>query len=139
MQCPFCESDCTKVVDTRPKYMERYRRYHCMDCDRRFSTIEVVQTIGDNDRWKTHRKPSVGKVMKHTKEVDEIAENMAELPLGEDVADFVIEKAESVAENEESVIEESKSVIQEPKPMTREEFEAKMKEARMAKMKSMSS
>ena len=47
MKCPFCGSDNTRVIDTRPAddYTSIRRRRLCDDCDKRFTTYEKVETI----------------------------------------------------------------------------------------------
>lgn len=47
LRCPACGSDQTKVTDSRsrgPKAVEhgRFRRRQCSECDRRFTTVELV-------------------------------------------------------------------------------------------------
>ena len=47
MKCPFCGSDNTRVIDSRPaddNYSIRRRRL-CDDCGKRFTTYEKVETI----------------------------------------------------------------------------------------------
>lgn len=47
MKCPFCSSDNTRVIDSRPaddNYSIRRRRL-CDDCGKRFTTYEKVETI----------------------------------------------------------------------------------------------
>lgn len=42
MKCPYCQSKRTICKDTRAKEdYARYRRYECLDCNRRFSTTEI--------------------------------------------------------------------------------------------------
>ncbi len=47
MKCPFCGSDNTKVIDSRPAddNMAIRRRRECEDCKKRFTTYEKVETI----------------------------------------------------------------------------------------------
>ena len=56
MRCPFCSSENTRVIDSRPaddNYSIRRRRL-CDDCGKRFTTYEKVETIPlikkDNNR-----------------------------------------------------------------------------------------
>lgn len=43
MQCPFCKSENTKVLETRvQKEHEIRRRRQCLDCRGRFSTVETL-------------------------------------------------------------------------------------------------
>ncbi len=47
MKCPYCGSDNTRVIDSRPaddNYSIRRRRL-CDDCQKRFTTYEKVETI----------------------------------------------------------------------------------------------
>ena len=47
MKCPFCSSENTKVIDSRPaddNYSIRRRRI-CDECGKRFTTYEKVETI----------------------------------------------------------------------------------------------
>ena len=46
MKCPFCKSYQTSVIDSRPveDYIRR-RRYHCSECNKRFTTYERVYEI----------------------------------------------------------------------------------------------
>ncbi|MEE1008391.1 MAG: transcriptional regulator NrdR [Agathobacter sp.] len=47
MRCPFCSSENTRVIDSRPaddNYSIRRRRL-CDDCGKRFTTYEKVETI----------------------------------------------------------------------------------------------
>lgn len=64
MKCPFCNSDNTRVIDSRPaddNYAIRRRRL-CDDCLKRFTTYEKVETIPlivikkDNNREQYDRK-----------------------------------------------------------------------------------
>ncbi len=47
MKCPFCGSDNTRVVDSRPAddNLAIRRRRECDDCKKRFTTYEKVETI----------------------------------------------------------------------------------------------
>ena len=47
MKCPFCGSDNTRVIDSRPAddNTSIRRRRLCDDCDKRFATYEKVETI----------------------------------------------------------------------------------------------
>ena len=47
MKCPFCNSEDTKVVDSR-SFMDGYsikRRRECINCQKRFTTYEKVEEI----------------------------------------------------------------------------------------------
>ncbi len=43
MQCPYCDNNSTKVVDTREAADKVRRRRECNDCDRRFTTYETAE------------------------------------------------------------------------------------------------
>ena len=47
MKCPFCGSDETRVIDSRPAddNTSIRRRRLCDDCKKRFTTYEKVETI----------------------------------------------------------------------------------------------
>ena len=47
MKCPFCSYDESKVIDSRPTDEgERIRRRReCMNCNKRFTTYEVIETV----------------------------------------------------------------------------------------------
>ncbi len=47
MKCPFCSSDNTRVIDSRPAddNTSIRRRRECDDCQKRFTTYEKVETI----------------------------------------------------------------------------------------------
>lgn len=42
MQCPFCQSDDTKVLETRKETGNVQRRRQCKKCGRRFATVERI-------------------------------------------------------------------------------------------------
>ena len=46
MKCPFCSSDNTKVIDSRPAddNTSIRRRRQCEDCGKRFTTYEKLET-----------------------------------------------------------------------------------------------
>lgn len=44
MNCPKCDAD-ARCYDSRPTGRMRRRRYQCMACGERFSTIEQVMTL----------------------------------------------------------------------------------------------
>ena len=47
MKCPYCSSDNTRVIDSRPAEDNSSirRRRVCDECDKRFTTYEKVETI----------------------------------------------------------------------------------------------
>jgi len=42
MVCPFCKSYQVSCIDSRQHPDYRNRRYKCLDCSKRFSTMEVI-------------------------------------------------------------------------------------------------
>jgi transcriptional repressor NrdR len=46
MNCPFCSQNDTKVTDSRPESDGIRRRRECLDCGRRFTTLERVELAG---------------------------------------------------------------------------------------------
>ena len=54
MRCPACDSEKSRIIDTRPiAFSRRRRRYECLSCGFRFNSIEYVQIkqkeISNND------------------------------------------------------------------------------------------
>lgn len=47
MKCPFCGTDDTRVIDSRPAddNTSIRRRRHCDECNKRFTTYEKVETV----------------------------------------------------------------------------------------------
>lgn len=45
MQCPYCDHDSTRVIDTRESSEKVRRRRECADCERRFTTYETAQKL----------------------------------------------------------------------------------------------
>lgn len=45
MNCPNCQSHNVKVCDSRPNVDSTFRRRHCLDCNHRFSTIEIRKDV----------------------------------------------------------------------------------------------
>lgn len=43
MRCPFCGFEDTKVIDSRPADDRKRRRRECTNCQKRFTTFEVVE------------------------------------------------------------------------------------------------
>ncbi len=43
MKCPFCGFEDTKVIDSRPSEEKKRRRRECTNCQRRFTTYEIVE------------------------------------------------------------------------------------------------
>jgi transcriptional repressor NrdR len=45
MQCPYCDNDSSKVVDTRETCEKVRRRRECSECVRRFTTYETAEKL----------------------------------------------------------------------------------------------
>lgn len=46
MKCPYCGYSESKVIDSRPTDEgERIRRRECLNCAKRFTTYEVIETV----------------------------------------------------------------------------------------------
>lgn len=43
MHCPYCGHTESKVIDSRPTDEKKRRRRECMNCQKRFTTYEVVE------------------------------------------------------------------------------------------------
>lgn len=43
MRCPFCGERDTRVLDSRPSEMKIRRRRECENCQKRFTTYEIVE------------------------------------------------------------------------------------------------
>lgn len=43
-RCPKCKALNTTIVDSRPVRFWRRRRHHCITCEYRFSTVQIVYT-----------------------------------------------------------------------------------------------
>lgn len=43
MRCPFCGFEDTKVIDSRPADDRKRRRRECTNCQKRFTTFEIVE------------------------------------------------------------------------------------------------
>ena len=72
MKCPFCRSENTRVIDSRPADDNNSirRRRLCDDCGKRFTTYEKVETIPliiikkDNNREQYDRSKIEGGVLR---------------------------------------------------------------------------
>ena len=72
MKCPFCSSENTRVIDSRPAddNSSIRRRRMCDDCGKRFTTYEKVETIPlivikkDNTREQYDRSKIEGDVLR---------------------------------------------------------------------------
>ncbi len=47
MRCPFCNTTDSKVIDSRPAdgYSSIRRRRECLNCQRRFTTYEIIERV----------------------------------------------------------------------------------------------
>ena len=47
MKCPYCGAADSKVIDSRPAYDSARirRRRECLECGKRFTTYEIVETV----------------------------------------------------------------------------------------------
>ena len=71
MKCPFCSSENTRVIDSRPADDNNsIRRRECLSCKKRFTTYEKVETIPlivikkDNTREQYDRSKIEGGVLR---------------------------------------------------------------------------
>lgn len=119
MKCPFCGSDNTRVIDSRPvdDNCSIRRRRLCDDCSKRFTTYEKVETIplivikkGDTreqyDRSKIeagiiracHKRPvSADQISKVVDEVETTIFGMEEREINSDViGELVMEKIKDI-------------------------------------------
>lgn len=72
MKCPFCSSDATKVIDSRPSEDNSAirRRRQCEECNRRFTTYEKIETLPlmivkkDNNRETYDREKLEGGIVR---------------------------------------------------------------------------
>lgn len=72
MKCPFCGSFESKVIDSRPTDdgEKIRRRRECIDCQKRFTTFEAIETIPlyvvkkDNTRERFSRDKILGGLMR---------------------------------------------------------------------------
>jgi len=71
MRCPICQSD-TKVFDTRPTKNGIWRRRECLNCKRRFTTVETIQ-----------EEPGPGMLKRYAIPTDELIRLNAELNIRE--------------------------------------------------------
>ncbi|MFB6215438.1 MAG: ATP cone domain-containing protein, partial [Candidatus Aenigmatarchaeota archaeon] len=96
MQCPYCDHDSTKVVDTREASEKVRRRRECLECERRFTTYETAQKLditvkkrnGETQEFDENKiREGVSKAIKKTsideEEVDCIVEDVKKSVRGE--------------------------------------------------------
>lgn len=119
MKCPFCSSDNTRVIDSRPAddNSSIRRRRMCDSCGKRFTTYEKVETIPliiikkDNNREQydrskieagilraCHKRPvSVDQITKMVDEVEaEIFSREAKEIPSDDIGSIVMDKIKDV-------------------------------------------
>lgn len=119
MKCPFCSSDNTRVIDSRPAddNSSIRRRRLCDDCGKRFTTYEKVETIPlivikkDNNREQydrakieagvlraCHKRPvSVNQINKLVDEVEIEIFNREEKELSSsEIGEIVMDKLEDL-------------------------------------------
>ena len=79
MKCPYCGTDDTKVIDSRPAEENNAirRRRQCEKCNKRFTTYEKVEDV-ENTIFNMEKKeiPSqvIGEiVMERLKQLDQVA------------------------------------------------------------------
>ncbi|MBU5472072.1 MAG: transcriptional repressor NrdR [Clostridiales bacterium] len=119
MKCPFCSSDNTRVIDSRPAddNSSIRRRRLCDDCGKRFTTYEKVETIPlivikkDNNREQydrakieagvlraCHKRPvSVNQINKLVDEVEIEIFNREEKELSSsEIGEIVMDKLEEL-------------------------------------------
>ena len=57
MKCPYCNSEQSYCIDSRPVQNERRRKYRCGICGNTFKTTErVVREELESNKSKTERK-----------------------------------------------------------------------------------
>jgi transcriptional repressor NrdR len=75
MQCPYCEEQKTKVVDSRTTGNQVRRRRECRECEKRFTTYESPETLditvkkrdGSEEPFSISKiKQGVERAVKHT-------------------------------------------------------------------------
>ena len=65
MICPFCGAEQSVVVNSRQVKDARRRRYECVSCQERYSTIEMVETDAVLDK-------RIAEEMKEAKKLQQI-------------------------------------------------------------------
>lgn len=74
MICPKCHNDGGSVIDSRPGSFlsndSRRRRYKCMLCDERWTTIEV--RVEDLDLVNSYGNETLQKVLKQLEDIKEL-------------------------------------------------------------------
>lgn len=111
MQCPYCDHNSTKVVDTRESSEKVRRRRECLECERRFTTYETAERLDI-------------KVKKKGGKVEEFDENK----IREGVSKAI--KKTSIDEDEiECILEDVKKAVRGEKEIKAEEIGEAVKQA----------
>ena len=84
MKCPFCSSENTRVIDSRPADDNNSirRRRLCDDCGKRFTTYEKVETIPlivikkDNTREQYDRSKIEGGVLISVNQINQLVDEV---------------------------------------------------------------
>jgi transcriptional regulator NrdR family protein len=63
MTCPECGSDNSRCVDSRQRALTRRRRYECIRCGARFSTVEI---------WEERMEESRKRILQAAQELAEL-------------------------------------------------------------------
>jgi transcriptional repressor NrdR len=117
MRCPFCDFEDTKVIDSRPADGRKRRRRMCPNCQKRFTTYEVIElpllvvlkkdgTFESFDRNKLI-KGILSAIKKRPVSVDEVtklvdsletyfANEMKNQVTSEEIGDMVLEKLKKI-------------------------------------------
>ena len=61
MKCPFCDKKETKVVDKRDHDVSTRRRRECLNCNKRFTTYEKIETLNLIIQKKNKRRENFNK------------------------------------------------------------------------------
>lgn len=93
MICPFCGANDDKVIDSRPTETGRVirRRRECLNCEKRFSTYERVESAG---RLMVIKKDGTRVPFDHDKVAAGIAAACGKRPIPEHVKKEVVDEVE---------------------------------------------
>ena len=97
MKCPYCGSECSRVVDSRPSedLNAIRRRRQCDDCGKRFTTYEKIETepltVIKKDK---RRQPFDRNKIRHG-----IAQSCYKLPVSIDQIDQAVDEIEAKVYN----------------------------------------
>ncbi|MFB6145506.1 MAG: transcriptional regulator NrdR [Candidatus Nanohaloarchaea archaeon] len=111
MQCPYCDHDSTKVVDTREASEKVRRRRECSSCGRRFTTYETAEKLDI-------------KVKKRDGDVEDFDENKIRNGVSK-----AIEKTSIDEEEVDCIVEDVKKAVRGEKEVPAEEVGEAVKEA----------